>query len=121
MSYTPTTWATGDTITASAMNKIENGIANAGGGGLYPVTCTQNNGFTLNKSYNDLSSAISAGLLPYVSSTFSVGGGALAMGMLSSLYDDGEGMYIAGFYMGDQTIFNFSASDPDDNLFASDD
>lgn len=32
MSYTPTTWATGDTITASAMNKIENGIANAGSG-----------------------------------------------------------------------------------------
>lgn len=31
MSYTPTTWTTGDTITASAMNKIENGIANAGG------------------------------------------------------------------------------------------
>ena len=32
MSYTPTTWQTGDTITATAMNKIENGIANAGGG-----------------------------------------------------------------------------------------
>lgn len=31
MSYTPTTWATGDTLTATAMNKIENGIANAGG------------------------------------------------------------------------------------------
>lgn len=30
MSYTPTTWTTGDTITASAMNKIENGIAGAG-------------------------------------------------------------------------------------------
>jgi len=30
MSYTPTTWTTGDTITASAMNKIEQGIANAG-------------------------------------------------------------------------------------------
>lgn len=30
MSYSPTTWSTGDTITASAMNKIENGIANAG-------------------------------------------------------------------------------------------
>ena len=29
MSYTPTTWTTGDTITATAMNKIENGIANA--------------------------------------------------------------------------------------------
>lgn len=32
MSYTPTNWATGDTITASALNKIENGVANAGGG-----------------------------------------------------------------------------------------
>lgn len=31
MSYTPTTWTTGDTITASALNKIENGIADAGG------------------------------------------------------------------------------------------
>lgn len=32
MAYNPTTWTTGDTITATAMNKIENGIANAGGG-----------------------------------------------------------------------------------------
>ena len=31
MSYTPTSWNTGDTITASALNKIENGIADAGG------------------------------------------------------------------------------------------
>lgn len=30
MSYTPTTWTTGDTITATALNKIENGVANAG-------------------------------------------------------------------------------------------
>lgn len=29
MSYTPTTWTTGDTVTASAMNKIEQGIAGA--------------------------------------------------------------------------------------------
>lgn len=34
MSYTPTTWTTGDTITASAMNKIEQGIANGGSGAL---------------------------------------------------------------------------------------
>lgn len=32
MSYTPTTWTTGDTITATALNKIEQGIAGAGGG-----------------------------------------------------------------------------------------
>lgn len=31
-SYTPTTWATGDIITATKLNNIEQGIANAGGG-----------------------------------------------------------------------------------------
>lgn len=30
MSYTPKTWNTGDTVTASDMNNIEQGIANAG-------------------------------------------------------------------------------------------
>jgi len=40
MSYTPTTWTTGDTITASAMNKIENGIANAGGDYGYDIVIT---------------------------------------------------------------------------------
>lgn len=31
-SYTPTTWVTGDIITAVKLNNIEQGIANAGGG-----------------------------------------------------------------------------------------
>ena len=35
MAYTPTSWTTGDTITATKLNKIEQGIANAGGGGDY--------------------------------------------------------------------------------------
>ena len=30
MSYTPTSWTTGDTITATKLNKLENGVANAG-------------------------------------------------------------------------------------------
>ena len=34
MSYTPTTWTTGDTITATKMNKIEQGIAGIGGNPL---------------------------------------------------------------------------------------
>jgi hypothetical protein len=48
MAYTPTEWTTGDTITATAMNKIEDGIASAGGYDLVisinkrgnPETCT---------------------------------------------------------------------------------
>lgn len=35
MSYTPTEWGTGDTITAALLNKMENGIAAGGGGGGY--------------------------------------------------------------------------------------
>ena len=31
MSYTPTEWSSGDTITAAKMNKLEQGVANAGG------------------------------------------------------------------------------------------
>ena len=38
MSYTPTNWTTGDTITATALNKIENGIASAGGGYDFVIT-----------------------------------------------------------------------------------
>ena len=30
MAYTPTTWVTGDTVTATKMNKLEQGVANAG-------------------------------------------------------------------------------------------
>jgi len=42
MSYTPTTWATGDTITAQKMNKIEQGIMSAGGGfAVIAVECDE--------------------------------------------------------------------------------
>ncbi len=40
MAYTPTTWTTGDTITASAMNKIENGIAGAGNNVIVQFSAT---------------------------------------------------------------------------------
>ena len=38
MSYTPTTWVTGDTITATKLNKMEQGIADAGGGYDFVIT-----------------------------------------------------------------------------------
>lgn len=37
MTYTPNTWATGDTITAAKLNNMEQGIVNASGGGLVLV------------------------------------------------------------------------------------
>lgn len=40
MSYTPTVWNTGDTITAEKLNKLENGVASGGGIFVVPVTAT---------------------------------------------------------------------------------
>ena len=33
MSYEPTNWKTGDVVTAAKLNKLENGVAEGGGGG----------------------------------------------------------------------------------------
>lgn len=50
--YTPTTWANGDAVTAAALNNIEQGIANAGGGSsdfsTAQVTITNNTSAQLN-------------------------------------------------------------------------
>ncbi len=55
MAYTPTTWTTGDTITASAMNKIENGIANAGGSAnvIIKINMTEGEAVSIDVIKND--------------------------------------------------------------------
>lgn len=62
MSYTPTSWSTGDTITASALNKIENGIANAGDI-FFDIA---NEDGTLDKTWNEILTASSAGKIARV-------------------------------------------------------
>lgn len=67
MSYTPTTWNTGDTITATALNKIEQGIA--GGGGLYVINAsisTQQGYGVLDKTASEILAAINRGALPVI-------------------------------------------------------
>ena len=52
MSYTPNTWANGDVITSAKLNNIEQGIANAGGGGG-ALVLTDTEG-TLNKTWQEI-------------------------------------------------------------------
>ena len=68
MSYTPNTWTTGDTITATKLNNIEQGIANAGGGwdiviqGVYDDDGDEFTSLTLESgTYSSISSAIQGG------------------------------------------------------------
>lgn len=65
MSYTPTTWTTGDTITATAMNKIEQGIANAGGV-LICNSSVVNSVYTLDKTVQEIYNAMLAGTPVYI-------------------------------------------------------
>lgn len=82
MSYTPTVWANGDTITATKLNKIENGIADAGGGGGGVLVVTDTNG-TLDATWQEIHDA-GFSVVNYDNDTF---------GILYNVSDDGEGAY----------------------------
>ena len=65
MAYTPTNWTTGDTITATKLNKLENGVANAGSA----LICTCNNsgsGSVLDKTVQEIYDALENGTPVYI-------------------------------------------------------
>lgn len=80
-SYTPTTWNTGDTISASSLNKIENGIANAGGA-LICGTSYANNDYTLDKTVQEIYDALLSGTPVYIKFQY----GTLGTNYESKLY-----------------------------------
>lgn len=68
MSYEPTTWKTGDVVTSTKLNKMEQGIADAGGGsgggGVLVVNMTadqQARTVTLDKTWQEIYDAITGG------------------------------------------------------------
>ena len=67
MSYTPTQWTTGDTITASALNKIEQGIANAGSALIVDFNADDDE---LNKTWAEIYTAIKSGTPVYIRGVF---------------------------------------------------
>ena len=60
MAYTPTTWATGDTITATKLNNMEQGIANAGGAVIVGYTFSSGT-ITLDKTWQEINDGMAAG------------------------------------------------------------
>ena len=55
MAYEPTNWKSGDVVTSAKLNKMEQGIANAGGGGVLVVTNTDG---TLDKTWQEIHDAM---------------------------------------------------------------
>lgn len=57
MSYTKTTWATGDVVTSAKLNNIENGIANA----TLSLTVDAET-YALNKTWQEIHDALESGI-----------------------------------------------------------
>lgn len=65
MSYTPTEWENGDLITATKLNKMESGIANAGNALIVTLTVT-NPGYVMDKTYTEIYETFKSGIPCYV-------------------------------------------------------
>lgn len=64
MSYEKQTWVNGDVITDDKLNHMEDGIANAGGGGLL-ITATYDSGTNktvMDKTWKEIKDAMNAGI-----------------------------------------------------------
>lgn len=67
MAYTPTTWSAGDTITSAKLNKIEQGIVNAGeSAGVFMVDIlheevSSGTRYYTSKTYNEIKEAFLSG------------------------------------------------------------
>ena len=71
MAYTPTNWATGDTVTATKLNKIEQGIANAGS----VLVCTTINtaqGYALDKTVQEIYDALESGIPVFIAYKYGI-------------------------------------------------
>ena len=59
MSYEPTVWKTGDVVTSEKLNKLENGVANAGGAMIVTATVTMQGDIILNSTFKEIAMAFS--------------------------------------------------------------
>ena len=66
MAYTPTNWQDGDVITAEKMNKLEQGVAEGGGGVLLVNVTETSSTFTADKTYDEVDAAVEAGKMVYL-------------------------------------------------------
>ena len=57
MSYEPTNWKAGDTVTSAKLNKLEQGVANSGGSDIVGMTIEEENNtitYTVNKTWQEI-------------------------------------------------------------------
>ena len=90
MSYTPTTWATGDTVTATKLNKLENGVASAGGYDLV---------FKLNDERLDVASSVTVESGSYASAAAKFNNGGYATALVYGNRSNGDAYTYTPFFV----------------------
>lgn len=94
MSYTPTTWAAGDTVTAAKLNKLEQGVAT--GGGVLVVHVDDDTG-VFNKTWQEICDAMAAGQIVSIPSANSeVEAYTTLIGTAWLTSDDKYGLWLFG-------------------------
>ena len=109
MSYTPTTWETGDTITAVKLNNMESGISGAGGNLV--VVATEDGGYlTLDKTGQEILDALEAGMRAVIVYGSIEGERVQQMELSNVAYDSDSAKYVFRFYDYEFTGIVFSCS-----------
>lgn len=106
MSYIPTVWASGDIVTSTKLNKLENGVANAGGGGGAFIVYVGDND-TLDKTWQEIYDAFTSGTIALILA--GQGENAMANAVISAGYNEIAQAYLVGTNGG-----NFSCESADD-------
>lgn len=92
MAYEPTEWKSGDVITSTKLNKLENGVAEISGGGTGGgvLVCNVDMGTgTLDKTWNDIFTALKNGVPCFWGYCDEVGEQALMCPVLQAYNGDG--------------------------------
>lgn len=107
MSYEPTTWQAGDTITSSKLNKMEQGIA--AGGQITVVHFTQDGNLLItDKTWQEIYNALEYGpvytiVTGELANMFTQQSNSILLGQLRTVYQSGNSYFAIGD-MGGNTI-----------------
>ena len=117
MSYEPTVWVAGDVVTATKMNKIEQGISeNSGGSNGLVVNIEEDDGtYILSERFSTIADCIESGGMVYVHGTKTVEESEIDFYTpVQTLLDSESGIYMIEIYVYPSNNYNFVAATRED-------
>ena len=117
MSYEPTVWAAGDVVTATKMNKIEQGISENSGGntGLVVNMEEEDGAYILSERFSTIADCVESGGMVYVHGTKTIEESEIDFYTpVQALLDSESGIYMIEIYVYPSNNYNFVAATRED-------